>query len=192
DCSDVCSSDLNSVDEALASHARNVEVVLQKDGNIEVSDDGRGMPVDIHPEEKVSGVELILTRLHAGGKFSSDNYKFSGGLHGVGVSVVNALSTSLEVRGRRNGNVYRMTFADGLKTSDLEVVDKVGQRNTGTTVRFTPDPKYFASPNVSISRLIHVLRAKAVLCPGLRLTFIDNTASGDKSRSDEWYYEDGL
>jgi DNA topoisomerase IV, B subunit, proteobacterial len=182
----------NSVDEALAGYARHIIVTLEKDGTVEVTDDGRGMPVDIHPEEKVSGVELILTRLHAGGKFSNDNYKFSGGLHGVGVSVVNALSTSLEVRVRRNGNVYRMTFADGLKTSDLEIVDKVGQRNTGTTVRFLPDPKYFDSPNVSISRLIHVLRAKAVLCPGLRITFVDNTASGEKSRSDEWYYEDGL
>jgi topoisomerase-4 subunit B len=150
------------------------------------------MPVDIHPEEKVSGVELILTRLHAGGKFSGDNYKFSGGLHGVGVSVVNALSTALEVRVRRNGNIYRMNFASGLKTSELEIIDKVGQRNTGTTVRFMPDPKYFDSPNVSISRLIHVLRAKAVLCPGLRVTFIDNTASAEKARSEEWCYEDGL
>jgi topoisomerase-4 subunit B len=182
----------NSVDEALAGHARHIIVTLDKDGSVEVSDDGRGMPVDIHPEEKVSGVELILTRLHAGGKFSSDNYKFSGGLHGVGVSVVNALSTALEVRVRRNGNVYSMSFSSGLKTSELAIVDKVGQRNTGTTVRFTPDPKYFDSPNVSISRLIHVLRAKAVLCPGLRVTFVDNTASLEKARSEEWYYEDGL
>ena len=182
----------NSVDEALAGHARNVEVVLYKDGTIEVSDDGRGMPVDIHPEEKVSGVELILTRLHAGGKFSSDNYRFSGGLHGVGVSVVNALSSRLEVEVKRAGNLYRMRFAGGDKQSELEVVDKVGQRNTGTTLRFLPDAKYFDSPNVSISRLVHVLRAKAVLCPGLRVKFVDNTASGDKSRSDEWYYEDGL
>lgn len=182
----------NSVDEALAGHARNIEVTVHKDGMIEVSDDGRGMPVDIHPEEKVSGVELILTRLHAGGKFSSDNYKFSGGLHGVGVSVVNALSKQLEVLVKRNGNLYRMTFANGDKQSELEIIDKVGQRNTGTTVRFLPDSKYFDSPNVSLSRLIHVLRAKAVLCPGLRVKFIDNTASGDKNRSDEWYYEDGL
>ncbi|HHX82470.1 MAG TPA: DNA topoisomerase IV subunit B, partial [Pseudomonadaceae bacterium] len=182
----------NSVDEALAGHARNVEVVLHKDGTIEVSDDGRGMPVDIHPEEKVSGVELILTRLHAGGKFSSDNYRFSGGLHGVGVSVVNALSSWLEVDVKRAGNLYRMRFAGGDKQSELEVMDKVGQRNTGTTLRFLPDPKYFDSPNISISRLIHVLRAKAVLCPGLHVRFVDNTASGDKSRSDEWYYEDGL
>jgi topoisomerase-4 subunit B len=182
----------NSVDEALAGHARNIEVTLHKDGMIEVSDDGRGMPVDIHPEEKVSGVELILTRLHAGGKFSNENYKFSGGLHGVGVSVVNALSKQLEVLVKRNGNLYRMTFANGDKQSELEVVDKVGQRNTGTTLRFLPDVKYFDSPNISLTRLIHVLRAKAVLCPGLSVKFIDNTASGDKSRSDEWYYEDGL
>ncbi|MGV3591689.1 MAG: DNA topoisomerase IV subunit B [Gammaproteobacteria bacterium] len=182
----------NSVDEALAGHAHNIDVTLHKDGSIEVTDDGRGMPVDIHPEEKVSGVELILTRLHAGGKFSKDNYAFSGGLHGVGVSVVNALSTQLEVLVRRNGNVYRMTFANGDKASDLEVVGTVGQRNTGTTVKFMPDAKYFDSPNVSVTRLVHVLRAKAVLCPGLRVTFTDHTASGDKARSESWYYEDGL
>jgi topoisomerase-4 subunit B len=182
----------NSVDEALAGHARNIEVTLHRDGTVEVSDDGRGMPVDIHPEHKVSGVELILTRLHAGGKFSNENYRFSGGLHGVGVSVVNALSKQLEVLVKRNGSLYRMSFADGEKASELEVIDKVGQRNTGTTVRFLPDPRYFDSPNVSISRLIHVLRAKAVLCPGLRVKFVDNTVSGEKNRSDEWYYEDGL
>ena len=182
----------NSVDEALAGYARNIEVILEKDGSIGVSDDGRGMPVDIHPEEKVSGVELILTRLHAGGKFSNDNYRYSGGLHGVGVSVVNALSKSLEVLVKRNGNMYRMTFANGDKKSELKIIEKVGQRNTGTSVRFMPDTKYFDSPNVSISRLIHVLRAKAVLCPGLRVRFTDNTVSAEKSRSDEWYYEDGL
>ncbi|MEI7950143.1 MAG: ATP-binding protein, partial [Gammaproteobacteria bacterium] len=182
----------NSVDEALAGHARHISVALEKDGTVEVTDDGRGMPVDIHPEEKVSGVELILTRLHAGGKFSSDNYKFSGGLHGVGVSVVNALSLTLEVLVRRNGNVYQMTFKNGDKASELKIIDKVGARNTGSTVRFVPDPKYFDSPNISISRLIHVLRAKAVLCPGLRVSFIDNTVSADKSRSAEWYFEDGL
>ena len=182
----------NSVDEALAGYARNIEVILEKDGSIEISDDGRGMPVDIHPEEKVSGVELILTRLHAGGKFSNDNYRYSGGLHGVGVSVVNALSKSLEVLVKRNGNMYRMTFANGDKKSELKIIEKVGQRNTGTSVRFMPDTKYFDSPNVSISRLIHVLRAKAVLCPGLRVRFTDNTVSAEKSRSDEWYYEDGL
>jgi topoisomerase IV subunit B len=182
----------NSVDEALAGHAHNIEVTLHKDGTVEVTDDGRGMPVDIHPEEKVSGVELILTRLHAGGKFSKDNYAFSGGLHGVGVSVVNALSKELEVQVRRNGNVYRMTFANGDKASELKVIGTVGQRNTGTTVKFLPDGKYFDSANVSIPKLAHVLRAKAVLCPGLRVTFTDNTVSEEKARSESWYYEDGL
>ena len=143
----------NSVDEALAGYARLIEVTLNKDGSVEVTDDGRGMPVDTHPEEKVSGVELILTRLHAGGKFSSENYKFSGGLHGVGVSVVNALSLELEVLVKRNGNVYRMTFANGDKTSELKAIDKCGMRNTGTTVRFTPDPKYFDSATISVPGL---------------------------------------
>ncbi len=182
----------NSVDEALAGHAHNIDVTLHKDGLVEVTDDGRGMPVDIHPEEKVTGVELILTRLHAGGKFNKDNYTFSGGLHGVGVSVVNALSKDLEVLVRRNGNIYRMTFANGEKTSELKVVGTVGQRNTGTTVKFMPDSSYFDSANVSVAKLVHVLRAKAVLCPGLRVTFTDNTVSEEKARSESWYYEDGL
>ncbi|MDT8398658.1 MAG: DNA topoisomerase IV subunit B [Pseudomonadales bacterium] len=182
----------NSVDEALAGHARSITVTLNKDGSVEVSDDGRGMPVDIHPEEQVSGVELILTRLHAGGKFSNENYQFSGGLHGVGVSVVNALSSYLEVIVRRDGNVYKMTFSNGEKTSELELIDTVGKRNTGTTVKFLPDAKYFDSPNISINRLVHVLRAKAVLCPGLQMVFVDNTVSADKSQSNEWYFEDGL
>lgn len=182
----------NSVDEALAGFAHEIKVTLHKDGAIEVSDDGRGMPVDIHPEEKIPGVELILTRLHAGGKFSSDNYKYSGGLHGVGVSVVNALSKTLEVQVKRGGNCYHMGFKNGDKASNLKVIDSVGQRNTGTTVKFYPDPKYFDSPNVSISRLVHLLRAKAVLCPGLRVIFEDNISSKDKSQSNEWYYEDGL
>ncbi len=180
----------NSVDEALAGHAKQIDVVLHKDGSMTVSDDGRGMPVDIHPEEKVSGVELILTRLHSGGKFNNDNYQFSGGLHGVGVSVVNALSRLLEVQVKRDGNVYRIGFADGDKVSELEVVDSCGKRNTGTSLRFSPDPKYFDSPKFSVPRLKHVLRAKAVLCPGLRVTFVDQ---GDaKAEKDEWYYEDGL
>ncbi|MAM69786.1 MAG: DNA topoisomerase IV subunit B [Gammaproteobacteria bacterium] len=182
----------NSVDEALAGKAREITVTLHKDGAIEVSDDGRGMPVDLHPEEKIPGVELILTRLHAGGKFSSDSYKFSGGLHGVGVSVVNALSTSLEVFVKRDGNCHHMSFKGGEKASDLKVIDSVGQRNTGTTVKFYPDPKYFDSANISLSKLIHLLRAKAVLCPGLRIIFEDKVSSKDKSQSNEWYYEDGL
>ena len=182
----------NSVDEALAGHARNIKVTLHKDGTVEVTDDGRGMPVDVHPEEKVSGVELILSRLHAGGKFNNENYKFSGGLHGVGVSVVNALSSELEVLVKRGGSLHQMTFADGEKKTPLKVIDKVGQRNTGTTIKFSPNPKYFDSPNISIPRLIHVLRAKAVLCPGLHMIFEDLTVKEDKAQSEEWCYEDGL
>ncbi|MBH3331156.1 DNA topoisomerase IV subunit B [Pseudomonas oryzihabitans] len=178
----------NSVDEALAGHARQVQVILHADNSLEVIDDGRGMPVDIHPEEGVSGVELILTKLHAGGKFSNKNYQFSGGLHGVGISVVNALSTRVEVRVKRDGNEYAMAFADGFKASELAVVGSVGKRNTGTSVHFWPDPKYFDSPKFSVSRLKHVLKAKAVLCPGLAVSFFDE-ASGERS---EWHYEDGL
>ncbi len=180
----------NSVDEALAGHAKQIDVILHKDNSLSVSDDGRGMPVDIHPEEGVSGVELILTRLHAGGKFNNENYTFSGGLHGVGVSVVNALSKLLEVQIKRDGQVHRIGFADGEKVSDLEVVDTCGKRNTGTTVRFLADPKYFDTPKYSVSRLKHNLRAKAVLCPGLKVTFTDQTSG--KSDKEEWYYEDGL
>ncbi|KZY62932.1 DNA topoisomerase IV subunit B [Oleiphilus sp. HI0071] len=178
----------NSVDEALAGHATKIEVVLHEDGSLSVSDNGRGMPVDIHSEEGVPGVELILTRLHAGGKFSNDNYSFSGGLHGVGVSVVNALSTKLEVFIRRSGNLHKIAFADGDKTHDLEVIDTVGKRNTGTLVHFWPDAKYFESVKFSISRLRHVLRAKAVLCPGLHMVF-NNKQTNEK---DEWHFEDGL
>lgn len=178
----------NSVDEAIAGHAKRIDVCLYKDGSLEVTDDGRGMPVDKHPREKVPGVEVILTRLHAGGKFSNKNYKFSGGLHGVGVSVVNALSRHLEVWIRRDGKEYNMAFANGNKSSKLEVVGEVGKRNTGTTLRFWPDPKYFDSPKFSIPRLKHILRAKAVLCPGLRVTFEDEASK----EQEEWYYEDGL
>ena len=178
----------NSVDEALAGHARSIDVVLHADGSCEVSDDGRGMPVDIHPEEGVPGVELILTRLHAGGKFSGKNYTFSGGLHGVGVSVVNALSTRLEVWIRREGAEHHMAFRDGLPDSTLTQVGTVGRRNTGTRLRFWPDPKYFDSPRFNLRHLRHVLRAKAVLCPGLRVTLLDQ-ASGERN---EWFYENGL
>ncbi|WP_370279680.1 DNA topoisomerase IV subunit B [Pontibacterium sp.] len=180
----------NSVDEALAGHAKQIDVVLHKDQSISCSDDGRGMPVDIHPEQGVSGVELILCKLHAGGKFNNDNYNYSGGLHGVGVSVVNALSRLLEVTVKRDGQVYRIGFADGEKVSDLEVVDTCGKRNTGTTVRFSPNPKYFDSPKFSVTRLKHMLRAKAVLCPGLKVTFTNLT--GAEKEKDEWCYEDGL
>ena len=178
----------NSVDEALAGHARQITVTLHADNALEVSDDGRGMPVDIHPEEGVSGVELIFTRLHAGGKFSNKNYQFSGGLHGVGISVVNALSLKVEVRVKRDGQEYLMTFANGEKTSELEVIGTVGKRNTGTSVIFWPDASYFDSGKFSVSRLKHLLKAKAVLCPGLRVDF-DDRQSGEK---DSWFYQDGL
>ncbi|OOZ36812.1 DNA topoisomerase IV subunit B [Solemya velesiana gill symbiont] len=178
----------NSVDEAVAGHASTIEVTLFKDGSLQVKDDGRGMPVDIHPQQGLPGVEVILTKLHAGGKFSNKNYQFSGGLHGVGVSVVNALSKHLEVWVRRNGTEYNIAFADGHKVSDLEEVGKVGKNNTGTIVKFWPDPSYFDSPKFSVRQLLHVLRAKAVLCPGLQVRFHDES-SGD---THEWCYEDGL
>ncbi len=178
----------NSVDEAIAGHAGTIEVTLFKDQSLSVTDDGRGMPVDIHPREKIPGVEVILTKLHAGGKFSNKNYQFSGGLHGVGVSVVNALSKKLEVKIRRDGKEYAIAFKGGEKSSKLKEIGTVGKRNTGTTLHFWPDAKYFDSAKFSVPRLRHVLRAKAVLCPGLRIRFTDE-ASGEK---EEWYYEDGL
>ena len=178
----------NSVDEALAGHARRVDVTLHKDGSLSVCDDGRGMPVDIHPEQGLPGVEVILTTLHAGGKFSNKNYQFSGGLHGVGVSVVNALSNQLDVVVKREGKVHQITFANGNKTSDLQVIDTCGQRNTGTILRFWPDPSYFDSVKFSVTRLRHVLRAKAVLCSGLTISFYDENTN----ESEEWFYEDGL
>ncbi|KJZ14642.1 DNA topoisomerase IV subunit B [Marinomonas sp. S3726] len=180
----------NSVDEALAKHADRVEVTLHKDGTLSVEDNGRGMPVDIHPEEGVSGVELILTKLHAGGKFSGDNYQFSGGLHGVGVSVVNALSTQLDVWVKRNGIQYHIAFADGLKTQDLTEIGTCGKKNTGTKVSFKADPKYFDSAKFSVSRLKHLLKAKAVLCSGLHMIFINE--SGSEVEKEEWFFQDGL
>lgn len=178
----------NCVDEALAGHADTVRVTLHGDGSMEVSDNGRGMPVDIHPEQGKPGVEVILCTLHAGGKFSNKNYQFSGGLHGVGVSVVNALSKMLEVTVKRDGQIYRMGFKGGDKATDLEVVGTCAKRDTGTTVRFLPDPSYFDTPKFLVSRLLHLLRAKAVLCPRLRVFFKD-TGTGEEQ---EWYYEDGL
>jgi topoisomerase-4 subunit B len=178
----------NAVDEAIAGHADRIEVTLFKDGSLQVGDNGRGMPVDQHPEEKVSGVEVIMTRLHAGAKFGQKNYRFSGGLHGVGVSVVNALSTRVDVEIRRNGLVYRMVFKAGLKASDLKTVAKTKKSDTGTTIRFWPDTQYFETLKFSVGRLRHTLRAKAVLCPRLTVTFLDEAAS----QSDSWYFEDGL
>jgi topoisomerase-4 subunit B len=178
----------NSVDEALGGYCKAIDVTLYKDGSLEVADDGRGMPVDIHPKEKVSGVELILTRLHAGGKFSDKTYQFSGGLHGVGVSVVNALCKHLECWVKRDGKEFNIGFRDGKVSSKLEVIGSVGARNTGTTVRFWPDPKFFDSDKFSVPQLKHTLKAKAVLCPGLRVRFT-NEATGEK---DEWFYSGDL
>lgn len=178
----------NSVDEALSGHAKRVDVTMFKDGSLQVADDGRGMPVDIHPKEKVSGVELILTRLHAGGKFSDKNYQFAGGLHGVGVSVVNALSKNLECWVKRGGKEYNIAFKDGKVRSKLQVVNDVGKSNTGTTVRFWPDPQFFETVAFSLPKLKHVLRAKAVLCPGLRVT-LTLEQSGEK---EEWFYTGGV
>ncbi|MBC7657661.1 MAG: DNA topoisomerase IV subunit B, partial [Frankiaceae bacterium] len=178
----------NSIDEALAGHARMVEVSLFEDGSCEVSDDGRGMPVDMHPEEKMPGIELIMTRLHAGGKFNNRNYTFSGGLHGVGVSVVNALSKRVEVFIKRDGNEYRMEFRDGFRSSPLDIIGTVGKRNSGTRLRFWPDTKYFDAPKISVRALRHLLRAKAVLCPGLTVRLFDE-ASGERN---EWFFENGL
>ncbi len=178
----------NSVDEAIAGHAKKIEVTLYADGSLEVVDDGRGMPVDIHPQQGRPGVEVILSTLHAGGKFSDKSYSFSGGLHGVGVSVVNALSRRLEVWVRRDGGEHHIAFADGHKASDLAVVGQVGKRNTGTRLRFWPDGQYFDTVKFSLPRLRHILRAKAVLLPGLTVTLLDE-ASGER---DEWCYQDGL
>lgn len=178
----------NSVDEAQEGHAKRIDVILHKDMSVEVIDDGRGMPVDIHPEEKVSGVELILSRLHSGAKFSNKQYRFSGGLHGVGISVVNALSKKLEVVIRRGGSVYSMAFAGGDKTTPLKTIGKASKGETGTSVRFWPDEKYFDTPKFELKKLKHTLRAKAVLCPGLHITFLDE----HNGHTEEWLYEQGL
>jgi len=178
----------NSVDEALAGFATKVEVILHAEQSLEVIDNGRGMPVDIHPTEGVSGVEVILTKLHAGGKFSNKNYEFAGGLHGVGISVVNALSERVDIQVKRNGEVYKIAFENGVKVEELEVIGTCGRRTTGTTVHFKPNPKYFDSKNFSVSRLRHLLRAKAVLCSGLEIKFVDKV----NNTEDVWCYQDGL
>jgi topoisomerase-4 subunit B len=178
----------NSVDEAIAGHCSNIKIKIQKDGFILVSDDGIGMPVDIHPEHKVSGVELILCKLHAGAKFSGDEYSFSGGLHGVGVSVVNALSDSLQVNIKRDSSEHEMHFNNGDKKNELKVVGEVGIRNTGTTIKFKPNPKYFESDQIKVKELKHLLKAKAVLCPGLTIDFHNEK----KKEKIKWFFEDGL
>ena len=179
----------NSVDEAIGGYAHRISVTLHKDGSVSVADDGRGMPVDRHKGEKVSAVEVILTRLHAGGKFSDKSYTYSGGLHGVGVSVVNALSKKLEVSVKRGGQEYQMAFRDGVAIAPLKAVRKIGARNSGTMVQFWPDPVFFDSPGISVARLKRLLRAKAVLCPGLRIDFKDEESKGN---NETWEYEDGL
>ena len=178
----------NSVDEAIAGHCSNIKVKIQKDGFIKVSDDGRGMPVDIHPEHKLTGVELILCKLHAGAKFSGEEYNFSGGLHGVGVSVVNALSESLQVNIKRDSKEHEMQFSNGDKKNDIKIVGEVGIRNTGTTIKFRPNLKYFESDKIKINELKHLLKAKAVLCPGLTIDFHNE----NKKEKIKWYFEDGL
>jgi len=178
----------NSVDEAIAGHATEIGIILHADQSLSVIDDGRGMPVDIHPQQGIPGVEVILTKLHSGGKFSNKNYQFSGGLHGVGISVVNALSKKLDVRVRRDAKEFLIGFENGDKTVDLKEIGSVGKKNTGTTIRFWPASEYFDSAIFSVLKLKHVLRAKAVLCPGLRVKFYEEKTTD----SYEWYYEDGL
>ena len=178
----------NSIDEALAGHCSNIKVILAKDGLISVSDDGRGMPTDIHPEHKVSGVELIMCKLHAGAKFSGEDYNFSGGLHGVGVSVVNALSQNLLVEIKRSGKQFEMVFEGGEKQSELTEVGEVGARNSGTIINFQPDPQYFETVTVNTESLKHLLKAKAVLCPGLTIQYADEK----KQEKISWNYENGL
>lgn len=178
----------NSVDEAMAGYAKLIRVILHKDQSIEIVDDGRGMPVDIHPEEGITGVELIMTRLHAGGKFSQKNYQFSGGLHGVGISVVNALSNFVIVTVKRGGQIYQMRFEHGFKKTELEIINRCPIKETGTTIHFQPDPHYFDYPRFSVTKLIEILRAKAVLCSGLKIEFFDEN-TGEEHR---WFYENGL
>ncbi|MBN9231132.1 MAG: DNA topoisomerase IV subunit B [Legionella sp. 40-6] len=178
----------NSVDEVLAGFATQIKVTLHEDGSVEVEDDGRGMPVDLHPQLGLSGVEVIMTRLHAGGKFSDKNYSFSGGLHGVGVSVVNALSERLEVTIKRGGIIYQMAFANGEKVSELQETGVAKKRDTGTIIRFWPNAHYFDTTRISIKHLTHILRAKAVLCAGLSMTFINKMAQEES----HWCYEHGL
>ncbi|WP_119342814.1 DNA topoisomerase IV subunit B [Facilibium subflavum] len=178
----------NSVDEALAGFADKITVKILADGGVEVSDNGRGMPVDIHPEHNISGVELIMTRLHAGGKFSNQSYRYSGGLHGVGVSVVNALSLRVEIEIKRDGNKYAIVFENGHKTQDLHIIGQVGKKNTGTTLRFWPDSQYFDSPKYALKRLKHLLKAKAVLCSGLEIDYINEQLN----ETQRWQYDNGL
>lgn len=178
----------NSVDEAMAGYCTQIQVIHYQDGSLHVIDNGRGMPVDLHPEHGISGVELIMTKLHAGGKFSGKNYQFSGGLHGVGISVLNALCHKVIVNIQRDGKRYEMIFQNGEPYSPLKEIDTVPKRQTGTSIRFYPNEQYFDSPKFALSRLKHILRAKAVLCPGLKIIFSDEVTGENL----EWYYEAGL
>ena len=178
----------NSVDEALGGHATRLEVRLYKDGSISVKDNGRGMPVDHHPVHQVSGVELILTKLHAGAKFSNKTYQFSGGLHGVGISVTNALSSRLIVEVKRGGKQYRIIFADGFRVEPLEEVGTVAMRDTGTFIHFYPDPQYFENPAFHVAELARLLRAKAILCAGLEVVFHDE----NHAKTHSWHYPEGM
>lgn len=182
----------NSVDEVLSGYGSAIDVTLCRDGAIEVIDDGRGMPVDVHPEHKLTGVELILTKLHAGGKFDHANYGFAGGLHGVGVSVVNALSTWLQVEVKRDGAVHRQRFVGGEPATPLEVVDRVGKRNTGTCIRFLPEPRYFDSVKIAHAKLRHLLRAKAVLCPGLNVSLTVEAPGDEPPETEVWRFDGGV
>jgi topoisomerase-4 subunit B len=178
----------NSVDEAMEGHASSIAVTIFKDDSIEVTDNGRGMPVDVHPEEGMTGVELILTKLHSGAKFSNKQYRFSGGLHGVGISVVNALSSKMEVTIKRDGTIYQIKFADGERQTKLKNIGSVNKRETGTSIRFWPNPKYFDTARFAVKALKYALRAKAVLCPGLHVSFHDE----HNGETEEWHYEQGL
>lgn len=180
----------NSVDEAMAGYATNITVILHQDNSLEVSDDGRGMPVDLHSAEQISGIELILTRLHSGAKFSNKQYRFSGGLHGVGISIVNALSSKLAVAVKRNNKLYTMNFVNGNKCTELSAIPLTPHEKnlTGTSIRFWPNPKYFDSPHFASNKLNYTLRAKAILCPNLKVSFV-NEHTQEKSI---WHYTDGL
>ena len=178
----------NSVDEALSGYCKRIKVNLYKDNSVEVSDNGRGMPVDVHPEHKLTGVELIMCKLHAGAKFSGEDYGFSGGLHGVGVSVVNALSAKLNVRIKRDSKEYEINFSAGDKDNDLKSIGDVGATNSGTTIRFYPDKKYFETLEINKKSLKHLLKAKAVLCPGLQIDYFDEK----KNERIKWIFDEGL
>ena len=178
----------NSVDEALSGYCKRIKVNLYKDNSVEVSDNGRGMPVDVHPEHKLTGVELIMCKLHAGAKFSGEDYGFSGGLHGVGVSVVNALSTKLNVKIKRDSQEYEINFSAGDKDNDLKPIGDVGATNSGTSIRFYPDKQYFETLNINKKSLKHLLKAKAVLCPGLQIDYFDEK----KNERIKWIFDEGL